>query len=340
MSHGTRGHGSNELVEECCRSSGGITLMELIDMFEARTSSWRKDPIDIGLEHPLEMELFVCRGRYPKPLIVVTGGVHGDEYEGPMAIARLSQLVRAEDLHGSLIAVPVANPMAFMNGSRTSPDDDGNLNRAFPGNRYGNATQRLAAWLFDKLARGADYLIDLHSGGVEYRFAPVAGFYDHPSPENSSFQAARHFGLPLLWQLPPTLGVLSCEAWKAGIVAIGLEYLGSGQLAAKGISGYVDGILSCLALWGLLPQKQALQVGATVLGGDWMLSSGDGLFLSYCELEDRVVPGQRLAEVVDLRGRTVQEFESRQSGVVLGLRSKGHIHKGDWGVLVGTPVEA
>jgi hypothetical protein len=89
----------------------------------------------------------------------------------------------------------------------------------------------LAAAIFVELAAPADYVIDLHSGGVEYVFLPVAGFYGESASGNPSFQAARTFGLPALWQLPETDGVLSCEAWRRGRIAIGTEYLGAGLIA-------------------------------------------------------------------------------------------------------------
>src|SRR5438309_5502056 len=116
----------------------------------------------------------------------------------------------------------------------------------------GGPSDQLAAAIFGELAAPADYVIDLHSGGVEYVFLPVAGFYGEPSSGNPSFQAARTFGLPALWQLPETDGVLSCEAWRRGKIAIGTEYLGAGQLSADGVRDYRNGVAACLAHWGML----------------------------------------------------------------------------------------
>lgn len=313
--------------------------MRPIDWLAPQPSCWNTLSVDVGLGAPLVLDAFLCRGISPKPLAVVTAGVHGDEYEGPAAISQLSTKLQPEKMRGSLIAIPVANPMAFSAAERLSPSDGRNLNRTFPGNSTGSPTERLAAWLFDNLVQEADYLIDLHSGGVAYRVGPLAGFYGQPVPGNPSFDAARLFGLAFLWQLPETAGVLSHEAWKRGVVSIGTECLGAGQLSAEGTSSYVSGILSCLALWGICPEGRVFPDAGTVLVGDWDPASTTGLFRVYCQLGDKCAPGQLLAEVFDVRGRVLQQFVCVSSGIVLGLRSKAWIQEGDWGVLVGVPIE-
>jgi predicted deacylase len=122
-----------------------------------------------------EIEVFCCRGYSAGPLALITAGVHGDEYEGPAAVASLSDVLSPDRLRGTVIAVPVVNPAAFAAGTRLHPEDGLNLARTFPGNPHGSATGRLAAAFFEEFAIHADYLIDLHSGGVEYVFLPVTG---------------------------------------------------------------------------------------------------------------------------------------------------------------------
>jgi predicted deacylase len=300
--------------------------MLLIETIASRSCGWKALPLGI--------DAFLCRGASTKPLAVITAGIHGDEYEGPAAIADLIRHLHPEAMEGSVIAIPIANPMAFCVGQRTTPEDGLNLARTFPGDARGSVTQRLAASLFEDVARHADHLIDLHSGGVEYRFTPLAGFYGTPESENSSFQAARHFGLPVLWQLPQTKGVMSHEAWKIGATAVGTEYLGAGQLSSLGVSQYLKGMLSCLALWGVCPEARILPATGNVFIGDWQLASETGLFHSYCSLSERVSAGQELAHIRDLRGAILERFVAGTAGTVLAIRSKAYIRKGDWGVLV------
>lgn len=286
-----------------------------------------------------QIEVFCCRGRSAGPLALITAGVHGDEYEGPAAVFSLTQVLSPDRLQGTVVAVPVANPAAFAAGARLHPEDGRNLARTFPGSALGSPTERLAAAIFEKLAARADYLIDLHSGGVEYTFLPVTGFYGMPNSDNPSFRTARAFGLPVLWQLPPTDGVLSCEAWRRGKIAIGAEYRGAGQLSPDGVRDYRNGILTCLTHWSLLASTPAEQREVAVFEGDWELASASGIFTAYCRIGDAVRQGTRLAVTVGMRGEVEQEFVSPYDGVILGLRSKAYIRPQNWAVLVGKRME-
>jgi predicted deacylase len=301
----------------------------LLERWEPGWQAWQATPEAL-------LHVF-CAGRAESgPTALITAGVHGDEYEGPAAVARLASELATANLHGRILLVPVVNPMARVTGTRLTLEDNKNLARCFPGNQEGSITERLAAAVFEHVLLPADYLIDLHSGGVEYVFTPLAGFYGEISSDNASYQAARCFGLPSLWQLPPTPGVLSNEANVTGKVAIGHEYLGAGQLSAAGVDAYVQGTKNCLRRWSILPQPAAVTLPYQhCYTGDWLLSQGSGLFVAQVALNDVVEPGCLLATVHDERGQTLEEIRAPFAGDVLGLRSKAHIQQGAWAVLLG-----
>jgi predicted deacylase len=286
-----------------------------------------------------QIEVFCCRGYSTGPLALITAGVHGDEYEGPAALLSLTGILSSDRLRGTVVVVPLVNSAAFAAGTRLHPDDGLNLARTFPGNAHGSPTEQLAAAIFEKLAVHADYLIDLHSGGVEYIFAPITGFYGTPNADNPSLRAALAFGLPRLWQLPATNGVLSYEAWKRGKVAIGAEYGGAGQLSENGVRDYRNGIVCCLSSWGLCNSISEQAGRAAVFEGDWEMASVSGIFRTHCRLGDAVKKGTVQADIIDMRGNVQQEFVSPHDGVVLGLRSKAYIARENWAVLVGKQVE-
>lgn len=295
------------------------------------SASWR----DLEVEAGCRIKIWMCVGARSGPTVLITAGIHGDEYEGPAAVIGLTKTLCPEDVSGAVIAIPVVNPLAFAAGSRTTPDDGLNLARVFPGNPNGSITERLAYAVFTEFVSRANYLIDLHSGGVEYVFVPLAGFYGEPGRDNPSYSAALRFGLPVLWQLPPTDGVLSNEATKHGIVAIGHEYLGAGQLSTEGISAYTSGVVSCLRYWRVLEDMRPSRPHhPEVYEGDWQLSPCDGLFVACRKLGERVDLGDQIGEVLTIEGEAapiVTEFE----GTVLGLRSKAYIRRGNWAVFVG-----
>lgn len=277
----------------------------------------------------LRPDIFEIKGASNGPRVMLTGGIHGDEYEGPAAIADLLTRLPKLPLRGTVIAVPVANPSAWQVGTRTSPEDGLNLARTFPGDRSGSPTEQLAADLFD-IAMGCDYLIDLHSGGVEYRFVPLAGYYG----KAVSLETARHFGLPVLWQLPETQGVLSCEMHKLGKVTIGCEYMGGGDLSLRGAQDYFRGVLSCLAYWQMLPEEYLIEKEATPYTGDWQLAEAEGVFRALVQLGQEIAAGRPLAEIRNHKNEVLQRFMAPAPGRVLALRHKAYIRPNNWAVLV------
>jgi Succinylglutamate desuccinylase / Aspartoacylase family len=105
------------------------------------------------------VDVFFRKGKSSGPFALITAGIHGDEYEGPAAVACfVEQLAAIPSITGSIAAIPAANPMAWRAAQRTSPEDGLNLARTFPGRAQGSATERLAASLFE-VAAEADYLI-------------------------------------------------------------------------------------------------------------------------------------------------------------------------------------
>lgn len=108
------------------------------------------------------------------PVVVLTGAVHGDEYEGPIVISELMRNIQAQDVTGQLILLPTFNAPALKAGRRTSPIDQLNLNRVFPGDDYGLPTQQIARYVTDYLFSKANFYIDLHAGGRSLFIQPSA----------------------------------------------------------------------------------------------------------------------------------------------------------------------
>ncbi len=305
------------------------------ETLQAARPGWRSVSVPLGNGRIVPVEMFECVGHRPGPSVLVVAGIHGDEYEGPAAIAATASQLSPQRVQGIIRLIPVANPSAFEAGTRTSPVDGLNLARVFPGKADGMPTERLAHFLFREFADPADYLIDLHSGGVEYEFLPVAGFYGAPQPENASFQAARTMGLPALWQLPETAGVLSREAMRAGKVAVGAEYLGTGRLSEEGAQAYARGIQRCLELWHALePSASQPPPEPRIFADDWLLAEATGVFRTARKLGDTVRAGDDLATIVGHRGDVLSRIAAPHEGVILGLRSKAYLIAGSWAVLL------
>ena len=107
------------------------------------------------------------------PTVFFQAGNHGDEYEGQIALVKLIRELDPAAIQGRVIVLPAANFPAAMAGTRVSPIDEGNLNRAFPGSPDGTVTQQIAYYIDSVLFPQADLFHDLHSGGSSLRIRAV-----------------------------------------------------------------------------------------------------------------------------------------------------------------------
>ena len=95
------------------------------------------------------------------PTALLTGGNHGDEYEGPLALYDLARTLDPKEVSGTVIIVPAMNYPAFRAGTRTSPIDKGNMNRSFPGRPDGTVTEKIADYFQRELLPRADIVLRL-----------------------------------------------------------------------------------------------------------------------------------------------------------------------------------
>ena len=132
------------------------------------------------------------------PTALLTGANHGDEYEGAVALRKLSNSLKAEEVSGCVIIVPFLNYPAFRAGTRTSPIDRGNLNRSFPGKPDGTVTEKIADYIQRHLLPRADFVLDIHSGGKTLDFLPFACIHvlDDKAQEARCQAAMEAFGAP------------------------------------------------------------------------------------------------------------------------------------------------
>ncbi|MGC3965884.1 MAG: M14 family metallopeptidase [Pirellulales bacterium] len=265
------------------------------------------------------------------PKLLITAGVHGDEYEPMVACRELAALftARRAELRGRVTIVPCVNVAAFERGTRTA-DDGLDLARTCPGSADGKPTERVAHAL-SELIRQADYYIDLHTGGVAYRLFPLAGYVLHRDARvlDSQRRMARAFNLPLIWGTSPNLNGRSLSvARDAGVPAIYAEYLGGADCSTQGVRDYVDGCLNVAAEFEMLertpPPTCVRFVHEDARDNSGFLQLGHpspltGIFAPAAKLGDRVAAGERIGTVTTVGGDEKADVVANSSGVLIML---------------------
>ncbi|MEZ2353157.1 N(2)-acetyl-L-2,4-diaminobutanoate deacetylase DoeB [Caballeronia sp. RCC_10] len=292
----------------------------------------------------------IKRGEGPTALL--TGGNHGDEYEGPIALAKLASTLKEEKVGGRVIIVPFMNYPAFRAGTRTSPIDAGNLNRSFPGKPDGTVTQKIADYFQRHLLPLADYVLDIHAGGRTLDFLPFAAVHvlNDASQQARCEAAMRAFGAPYSMRMLEldSIGLYDSAAEDAGKVFVSTELGGGGSSTACSIAIAERGVYGFLAHAGIVG-KQAARSGdtrtSTLLdmpdGSCFTTSEHPGLLEMCRDLGDMVQAGDVLARIHDITrsGAAPVEYRAKRAGLLAARHFPGLVQMGDTVAVVADIVE-
>jgi N-alpha-acetyl-L-2,4-diaminobutyrate deacetylase len=193
------------------------------------------------------------------PTVLLTGGNHGDEYEGPVALSKLAGSLKAADVTGRVIVVPFMNYPAFRAGRRTSPIDAGNLNRSFPGRPDGTVTEKIADYFQRHLLPLATHVLDIHAGGRTLDFVPFAAMHvlENREQEARCERAMRAFGAPYSMRMLEldSVGLFDTAAEAAGKVFVSTELGGGGTSTAASVAIAERGVRGFLEHAGVLAKR-------------------------------------------------------------------------------------
>lgn len=272
------------------------------------------------------------------PVALLTGANHGDEYEGPLALFDLAQNLRAETVSGTVIIIPAMNYPAFAAGTRVSPIDQVNMNRAFPGAPDGTATQKIADYFQRVLLPMADVVLDFHSGGKTLDFLPFAACHllDDPEQEARCRAARDAFNAPysVVMREIDALGMYDDAAESQGKTFVTTELGGQGSATPQTIAIARKGVRNLLKHAGILE-------GAPEIGPTRHLSQPDdacfhfgtqgGLVEFLVGLGQRVRQGDPLVRIwpVQHTGQEPLTLAAQRDGLLLARHHPGLCQAGD-----------
>lgn len=272
------------------------------------------------------------------PTVLLTGGNHGDEFEGPVALFDLAAGLDASSLSGRVIIVPAMNYPAFRAGTRTSPVDKGNMNRVFPGNPSGSVTEKIADYFQHRLLPLADYVVDIHSGGKSLDFIPfcAAHILENKSQQARCVAAMQAFNAPYSMMLleVDAVGMFDTAAEEMGKVFISTELGGGGTARARNVGIAKKGIRNLLRHAGVLIGECEKDDSIDLYMPDdrCFVSALDSGLVEFCvDLGDSVKVGQVIACIHDVErtGSQSKQYLSPLEGVLAARHFPGLVSTGD-----------
>src|SRR5699024_8736005 len=90
----------------------------------------------------LELSVNVFRGDEDGRVLLLTGGMHGNELNGIEILRRMIITRQIAPQAGTVIVIPLVNILGFIHRDRDLPDGK-DINRSFPGNSKGSLARQV-----------------------------------------------------------------------------------------------------------------------------------------------------------------------------------------------------
>ena len=283
------------------------------------------------------------------PTVLFTGGNHGDEYEGPIALRKLANELNAEDIQGQVIIVPYLNFPAILAGTRLSPVDGQNMNRSFPGNPDGSMTQQIADFVYRELVMRSDVVLDFHSGGNSMIFEPCTVLHklEDSEQQKKTLLAAKSFAAPvsLVLQELDSKGMLDTAVEDSGKIFLSTELGGGGFVSPRTLKIAENGIRNLLRHFEILPQNEEpvpeTRFMQTPDVGGYLMAPQEGLYETLIELGDTVSAGQligRIHSLTDIASPAV-EVHAEIDGMLVTRAGRAHVKIWDTIAVIATDLD-
>lgn len=282
------------------------------------------------------------------PTVLFTGGNHGDEYEGPIALVKLIRSLEPAQVQGRVIVIPFLNAPAVAAGTRLSPIDGVNMNRAFPGDRDGTVTPMVADYLYRHVLPLADCVCDIHSGGKTMYFSPFGAIHD--LTDKALMERARRalaaFDPPvgLVLRELDAEGMLDTAVEQMGKVFVTTELGGGGTTTTHTLAIAERGIANLLKHFGVIEGAPATRVSLglppmrmmTMPDDAYVIADHAGLLEMLVDIDAPVRAGQPIAHIhgIDRPADPPAVYRAGADGVLLGRSHLCLVRPGDFLAMV------
>ncbi|GGW28344.1 succinylglutamate desuccinylase/aspartoacylase family protein [Arenibacter certesii] len=291
--------------------------------------------LDIAKLHTgtkIEVPIIVQRGKKPGPVLLITGGIHGNEVNGVEIVRKLISKKYNRPVSGTVICIPVINIFGFLNQARPFPDGR-DLNRMFPGSPRGSLASRFAYHLIKEIAPVVDYCIDYHTGGESRFNAPQTRIN---KGDEESMELAKVFGSPFI-----VLANTREKSFREALAKMGKKVLlfeggKSLDINEKVTQTGIAGALRVMDHLGIRDFSEELELmegkvlnPITIKSSQWVRAKYSGMFHPFVALGAKVKKGDLLGSVSDPFGNFERSIKATFTGHVICINQSPIINQGD-----------
>ncbi|MBD3280185.1 hypothetical protein GF389_01510 [Candidatus Dojkabacteria bacterium] len=257
--------------------------------------------------HSVEIPYIVFRGKGDGPKVFLSGGIHGDEVNGPEVMRRTIEYFEKEKiedkLNGTIYLFPLLNCSGFDHMSRGVYEDGRDLNRAFgvAKSKIKSFSEQIAYELTEQLLKKCDFGIDVHDSGGNAVLLPHVRVHKFKDPKGvdcptCSRELGQIFGTKVLLEREGQSGMLAVEMKREFNIEVLTVEIGGGQeFYINSLPEGLQGILNVLKYKKMIPGEPSVQKEQFILHERYGVKAKDSALLQLkIELGQRVDVGEEV----------------------------------------------
>lgn len=281
----------------------------------------------------IDIPIIVSRSKVDGPVLLLMGGLHGDEINGVEIVRRIIANGDHRPLIGTIICIPVLNVYGFINHSREVPDGK-DINRSFPGSRTGSLASQIAFHLRTTILPQIDVGIDFHTGGSRINNFPQIRTV---CTNEKNLKLAKIFSTKFILNSSLIEKSLRKEAWKQNKPYLLFEGGESMRLRKNVLDEGVGGALRVMKFLGMKkdapkPNYQPI----TLQKSTWIRSNAAGMFHSYVRSGSQLKIGDVIGLITGPLGEFERQVISKTDGYIISVNNMPIVNRGDALLHVGT----
>lgn len=293
--------------------------------------------LPVGEKLSIKRTRFQPKGTKTKKLkrISIISGIHGDELEGQLVIFLLAHWLNenSDKLKAIVDIYPAVNPLGIDTITRSFPNYDVDLNRAFPGSE----NEFLPGQVVHALAqdvKGSDIAIDIHSSNIFLREIPQIRINKEFSKQ--TVPLAKQLNCDFIWihdavtVLEATFShTLNLLGTKTLVVEMGVGM----RLTKEYGHQLLTGILNLLKKQGMIETDESFKVRKPFSSEkgevSYINAPKSGLFIPSLDHCDIIKKDEKIGQIVDpLTGDILSELFAPNGGILFTLREYPVVYEG------------
>jgi len=281
----------------------------------------------------------VINGATGGKTLYIQAASDGDELNGVGVVRRVVPQLDPQQLSGTVLVVGIANYYAFQANEHRNPIDDTKLNRAYPGDEDGTATERIAAATF-AAATDADFVLDLHQGSTSRMIDEVrVRCGKRHRLHDDCLELAKVFGCGHVLDQKGPDGQLARAAPDEGIPTVDPELGGAVGWDHGSIQTGVEGVFNVLNHYDFLSDRVYTRTQTRATNFEQYGAPAGGFVDFQVELGAEVSRGTTLFEVTDVFGERKAGVTADSAGIFWRTRRLPQVAAGEYVCSVGTDVD-